>query len=578
MSLDLDLQLREFCDFMDETQGPLTIDDILERTGEVPVIPGRRIAVRGRPVSRRLITAAAAVIAVVLVGLALRFLPVLREVPPATEDNPTTTTSTLPPEGAEAAEGTVDTPLGTFSWQHIRGDVSTLPSQEFLDHGSGIVATPSGYATVGLPNGAVAGGGVQYWRSSDGYEWTPEPFPVPVDPEYARLQEFGGGYWLNTLNPPSMWRSDDAETWIAVPLPEGAVLESDPLRGTNGTVWLSSANPPGVWRLDDEDWTRVDTTEIAPPDITGLNWSLVHHPPATVGEITLFTWALNGSPDYSGLGFGDVYGVWDPGTRTTSLYQAGQRAAVTTLSVEAEGNRIIFTDEAGSTVYEININDDRVDAAALIDSPQFGAFGQLSLGILDGEGRFTSTIPPWGSLDSETEVELLAIDGQFLAFVMRRDQAGAFAAELWTSTDGLSWNGPQRPEFLAADYRFSVRVERDVVLAEVSVGDHTEVWVSDDGISWTDTGLSLDNNGVPWSHMPIDSGGIYVGSAVAGYEMFVSADLRTWERIDTSQLGIPLSGPRGLGAGAYAAGDVIFLTLGEDELGMVEMWLLELDR
>lgn len=42
MSVDLDRQLREYCRDMDEKQGALAFDDILDRSGELPVIPGRR--------------------------------------------------------------------------------------------------------------------------------------------------------------------------------------------------------------------------------------------------------------------------------------------------------------------------------------------------------------------------------------------------------------------------------------------------------------------------------------------------------------------------------------------------------
>ena len=489
-------------------------------------------------------------------------------------------TSTQEPTDA----GTIETSLGTFSWQHIIGDVDSLPHPE-----GDVVITPSGYAGMEHTWDPVTSDVIlDYWHSPNGYEWTSEPFPVPVESDSAWLQEIGGSYWLTTWTPTTLWRSDDGESWFAVPIPVNAGPEVGLMRDTNGTIWLISTDPSGLWRLENEAWARIDTGAFTLPDIAGVEWGMgsrnpdTEGGPATVGGMTLVSWDLTGLVDYRAIGLGDLWGVWDPDTRTMGLYGDG-RTPLRTLSVEAEGNRFIFIDESGAVVHEITINDDQLDAATLFESPDFGRFRQLSLGVVDSEGRITATIPPWGGFGVDGDVELLGVDGQFLSFIHRRDQNTA-TVELWTSSDGLTWSGPQRPGFMpedgALDYLSAIRAEGDVVLAELGVGGQTEVWVSDDGINWADTGLSHDSNVRPWSLKPFGSGGIYIGNTTTDYEMFISSDLRNWEQVDTAQLGMR-SFPENSGGrllGASTAGDAIFISLSEDATGTRDMWVLELDR
>lgn len=88
MSVDLDRQLREYCRQMDEAQGALSLEDILERTGELQVIPGRGTK---QPTPRRWwVAAAAAALAILILVIGTRFLPAADRTPePA--DQPTTT-------------------------------------------------------------------------------------------------------------------------------------------------------------------------------------------------------------------------------------------------------------------------------------------------------------------------------------------------------------------------------------------------------------------------------------------------------------------------------------------------------
>ena len=119
MSVDLDRQLREYCRQMDEKQGALTFDDILERTGDLQVIPGRRSQ---QPSPRRrwiLAIAAGFVLLIVLIGSRLLLAP---DPTPDPADQPTTTTWPGPfrPDADSAGiitmeEGAIGE--GTWSWE-----------------------------------------------------------------------------------------------------------------------------------------------------------------------------------------------------------------------------------------------------------------------------------------------------------------------------------------------------------------------------------------------------------------------------------------------------------------------------
>ena len=93
MSVDLDRQLQEYCRLMDEAQVSLSFDDILERSGELQVIPGR--SNRHPSPRRRWIAAAAVALALLVLAIGIRLLPIV-DVSPA--DQPTTTS----PPGAMA--------------------------------------------------------------------------------------------------------------------------------------------------------------------------------------------------------------------------------------------------------------------------------------------------------------------------------------------------------------------------------------------------------------------------------------------------------------------------------------------
>ena len=122
MSVDLDRQLQDYCRHLDERQGALSFDDILERTGEQQVIPNVIPGRTDRQLSprRKWIAVAAAALALLTVVIGIRFLPATGGAPePA--DQPTTTTWPGPVREDATSLGITtmerDVGDGTWSWE-----------------------------------------------------------------------------------------------------------------------------------------------------------------------------------------------------------------------------------------------------------------------------------------------------------------------------------------------------------------------------------------------------------------------------------------------------------------------------
>ncbi len=252
MSLDLRRDLHEYGDFMEETQGSLTVEQILKQSGAIQVIPDDEMDPHHDLVRRRwaAVLAVAAILLTVAVALVLGALR--NDVPPVDSVTtvPTSTPSSLP-ESANA--GTLDTPMGTFDWWQLTGVDPEVPPPSWLVKG------PSGYSLIHGPWGT----GLEYWQSADGKAWTPAPLPG-FEGDAAWVEKIAGDYWLST-NSPSLWRSEDGGTWVQVPLPSGySQTPYQALQEVNGALWLTSDDPVGVWRLDETSWTALDTGPIAP--------------------------------------------------------------------------------------------------------------------------------------------------------------------------------------------------------------------------------------------------------------------------------------------------------------------------
>ncbi|MDX1469314.1 MAG: hypothetical protein R3258_08225 [Acidimicrobiia bacterium] len=134
MSPNLDGQLRQYCIEMDEAQGVLSFDDIMEKAGELPTI--RKVQHSDSSERRRWVIAMAgigAVVFAVVVGLGL-----LSPAPDVAQPG-TTTTTTAPPRTDYPESGPVE--AGTYRLEPSASTVAAV-----------ILTMPEGWITQdGLP-------------------------------------------------------------------------------------------------------------------------------------------------------------------------------------------------------------------------------------------------------------------------------------------------------------------------------------------------------------------------------------------------------------------------------------------
>jgi hypothetical protein len=88
MSPDLDRQLRGYCQHLDEQQGALSYADILERSGQLVVVPGRTAQQPSPRLTRWVAVVAVTALAVLAVAISIWLLPAV-EVNPQPADQPT---------------------------------------------------------------------------------------------------------------------------------------------------------------------------------------------------------------------------------------------------------------------------------------------------------------------------------------------------------------------------------------------------------------------------------------------------------------------------------------------------------
>ena len=505
-----------------------------------------------------------------LIGAATLW-PAPGEAPAVTESPSSTTTSpsTSTPTPAEAS-GAFETPLGRIEWRHLTGDRDSMPLPQFEE----LLPTPTGFSALDAEG--------RLWRSTEGYEWASSQLPVTPQPLEAHLGEAGGALWLVASQPKSIWRSDDGDTWTSVEPPPGAGTMN--LYDENGTVWLISSDPPGAWFLEETKWVDGGTGGFAPPDVTGIRWTLEpgFEParPVSVGGATVIPWFLGGRADWDTmLGLDpetNSYGNWDTATETMEIFGISSNHPVTTLGFEQAGNRFTVTDLAsGEVVHEIVVNDPRIDLASYPES-LIGALGYMdkTLAVVDAVGTITRVTPPWGGLDGSHPPTLLGGD-QLVALTQTTEPP--LRLEAWTSPDGVNWSGPTQPNIDLGDEAnqfLHVRVEGEVMLAEAGGPDGlASIWVSTDGVSWSDTGVS---GVVPdMNFYRLGSGGIYFD--IYSSRLYASADLLSWEPVETGDLRVNFDQLVDMGGahGGWEAGDSLFI-IGSSNGGQREMWVLRL--
>jgi hypothetical protein len=158
MSVDLDRQLREYCRLLDEKQGALSFDDILEKTGELQVIP--KPGIRQPTLRGGWIAAASAAFVVLITFIGIQFLPATDR-SPGPLDQPTTTVA--PPRSDFPESGPVE--AGTY---HIEPSESSVAG-----------------VTLTLPDGWEAHDGLPYVIKASGPDEEAFFYFVTVDAIYS---------------------------------------------------------------------------------------------------------------------------------------------------------------------------------------------------------------------------------------------------------------------------------------------------------------------------------------------------------------------------------------------------------
>lgn len=480
--------------------------------------------------------------------------------------------------------GTIDTSIGTIVWQHLSGDNETLPELH-------IFLTPSGYVSVetSIDPMTLEPMGGRYWTSPDGRQWTAGPLPIPTEADRHRIEEAAGAYWLLTQDPTTLWRSDDGETWTEVRFQEGTEASRIELYEEGESLWAATIEPGRLWRSQDGlSWEAIDTSGLETPDIEGVTWTVHPGRPATLADVTVLQWDMIGSIDWhrvlgiSEADYEHIFAKWDPTVRILSVEGLDSRGLTETelarLSIEVDGNRLVLAEVAsGTVVHEIVVREEGIDPPSLLEEWEFGApeFRHQILAVIgaDPVARRVAA-EPWDSLLGETS--LVSTKEGFIAYVLRSDpQTGTFDSELWTSADGIVWSGPDRPDFLGRGEEIdwvSVRKEGDLFLATVGDAGVFHTWMSEDGIAWD----FLEPRAQFGQIARLGSAWIFFGENVER-ELHVSADLRTWERVDTSHIGISQSTTGPGSFGGSVVGDELFFIRTDEGNGTRDLWILTLE-
>jgi hypothetical protein len=402
---------------------------------------------------------------------------------------------------------------------------------------------PSGGGTLTTPIGDF-----EWWHISGADSALPEDggwmFETPAG--YSMIV----GPWGTGVE---YWTSPDGRAWASEPLPEslsgleGATRVNIQRVGT--TTWLIS-DQAGAWRFEAGTWTRVALpTDSVAFSLVGIGddqvWLTSTNP---VG-----VWRLDGE-DWVAL---------DPGIDAGDLTEGvlGGRAVgsngVTVIPWDADTLTLIGSDDVSATV-----------------------------------------TPPWASQVQQEEgvqpdqLTLLSHAGGFVAFVVEWvpgtvcpptrpgcDQPPDLGhVHLWTSSDGIEWTESIDPELLPedqGDLGHSGQFQSVGGLILANVYDNTtnfgQVWVSDDGVEWELTALPSQGS---FDFDEVGPGWISFGDFPA-QQIYVSSDLRVWERVDTADLAM-LTDEGGAGNVMWAStGNSFYVFQGLEGAAPGQMWVLD---
>lgn len=218
MTVDLDRQIRAYCQQLDDAQAAVTHTEIRERTGELHVIGGGRVPHPSR--RRRWVAVVLALVVIAVVVADVQLLPIgNRVVEPG--DMPPTTID--PPQGASSTALSTPTsaPGTTVATLPDRGLPGTRPNSRTGEYGwtSGVGTGGWLHRVIEGPPGVTRQTQLSFRVDEDCFTGNPGAKPTAVTVaglDALHLEPYDGfeGYW-STSNP------SGGETTAAYALPVG---------------------------------------------------------------------------------------------------------------------------------------------------------------------------------------------------------------------------------------------------------------------------------------------------------------------------------------------------------------------
>ncbi|MDP9494662.1 MAG: hypothetical protein M3P87_05415 [Actinomycetota bacterium] len=439
MSIDLRHELHEYGEYVEETQGALTVEQILKRSGAIQFIPDDERDTHHDQTRRRWAAVLAVAAILLTVGVALLIGALRNDVPPVdsvtTAVAPVTETTVVP---------SADGPLG---WTQATPPAGVEQVEEVW------AMTDGGYALWT---------GSEIWTSADGMEWelsASTPDLVDLSPEPRSVIDFGGG-WLvvggDSERDPVVAYSANGTTWETTPLPEtrGNPLMIAASRSTAVVIGLPSGSNAAavVWLSQDgRSWNRA--AEIAELDGVPMN-----------PERLVFTGAEFVMQSRNDEGFASFPKMWRS-VDGVSWAEGEEWRYSHGMNYDGLGSVEALTALGGEPLV---LQRDSMRGFGYIDTFEDSTFSGWPRVLIEvGADREVSVLPD--------DLSLQPIGGGFGLIV-------ASATELWFTTSGEVWSSQRLEDVFGSDGEMTGAAVSDVsvlVAFSPNAGESFELWLGE---------------------------------------------------------------------------------------------------
>ena len=335
-------------------------------------------------------------------------------------------------------------------------------------------------------------GGTVEWSAIDGSS----ELDVQASPQLHIVESSTGFLMMDLGDELTFWRSSGGRSWSRAEVPFDGYGAAYRLIGDQH--WIVTSEPLMAWRSTD----TIEWDPVALPTESGLGrWpagplydvggrALWFHSNHTGYWYSSESGAWEHDPmliDPSSLGFDDTVGIdaWHAGFATRDGIVVGT------------GHDEISVTTAG--------------ASSRMPAPWAGAGAVITTVAGD---RFVAFVGE--QLDSAQSFEFY-------------ERSELVVAGIWTSADGVTWDGPSAPEFAPQPTHVLVEPHDDGIV--VVTGD--SIWTSTDGVSWVAAaGRPPGEIGVA----RMGDGAVLVEGGTG--RVMISDDMYEWREVDASDVGI----------------------------------------